>query len=154
MHDEEPQPGKDEVEFSDDRQEANYKRMLREMFFLLFDFLPPFSSNLSISDVQAPVHCPHAAAPSAWTRMDCEDFDNTSMESSDPNNEHRAYYMNYGVGPSRPPLIPYGDRYVDSFTGIAAEEGGDNSKLFNNIRNSTSQHCLIRPGSIGFVGIY
>ena len=61
VHDGEPQPGEDEVEFSDDEQEAGRKRMLKERFFLPFDFLPPFSSSLSILGAHwFPVY-PHAA---------------------------------------------------------------------------------------------
>ena len=40
-HDEEP--GEDEAEFSDDEQEAAYKRMLKERFFLRFNSLHPIS---------------------------------------------------------------------------------------------------------------
>jgi H/ACA ribonucleoprotein complex non-core subunit NAF1 len=40
-HDEEP--GEDEVEFSDDEHESAYKRMLKERFFLPFDFPRPNS---------------------------------------------------------------------------------------------------------------
>jgi len=45
-HDEEP--GEDEVEFSDDEQEAAYKRMLKERFFLQFDYRHPSSHQAGL----------------------------------------------------------------------------------------------------------
>ena len=59
-HDEEP--GEDEVEFSDDEREAAYKRMLKERFFLPFDFPSPGSHQIYLLGVQVPAR-PHAHRP-------------------------------------------------------------------------------------------
>lgn len=59
-HDEEP--GEDEVEFSDDEQEAAYKRMLKERLFPLRPVLRPALITLSALGVQ--VHGrPHEQQP-------------------------------------------------------------------------------------------
>jgi len=60
--------------------------------------------------------------------------------------------MNYGAGPSRPPPIPYDDPYSDSFTSVTTDGDGEDSGLFDTIRNVTGGHDLIRPGSMGPVG--
>ena len=48
--------------------------------------------------------------------------------------------------------MPYDDPYSDSFTSIPADGDGEDGKPFNNIRNPTGRHNLIRPGAMDFVG--
>ncbi|KAF9650286.1 NAF1-domain-containing protein [Thelephora ganbajun] len=119
-HDEEP--GEDEVEFSDDEQEAAYKRMLKE--------------RRSGS---------RATTPSTPARRNYEYFEDTFKGSNNPYDEHGAYDTNYGAGPSRPPPIPYDDPYSDSFTSIPTGGDGGGSTTFNDIRSDTGCHDSIRP---------
>ena len=149
-HDEEP--GEDEVEFSDDEQEAAYKRMLKERFFC---------SSTSLTLVLIKFICfrrsgsrasSRAATPSAPARRDYDYLGDTFRGNNNPYDEHGAYdmNMNYGAGPSRPPPMPYDDPYSDSFASIPTDGDREGSTMFNNVRNG--HHDSIRPGPTGLVG--
>ena len=147
-HDEEP--GEDEVEFSDDERESAYKRMLKERFFLQFNFPRP-GSHQAVYVRRGSRVSSRAATPGASARRDHDYFDDTFRESSNPYDEHGAYDMNYGAGPSRPPPIPYDDPYSDSFTSITTDGDGEGIRPFDDIRKPAGRHDSIRPGSMGLV---
>ena len=141
VHDEEP--GEEEVEFSDDEQEAAYRRMLKERCFcrlpfcalaLIFSFARRSGSRASS----------RSGTPGVSARRDYDRIDDTFQGSNNPYDEYGAYDMNYGAGPSRPPPIPYDDPYSDSFTSVPA--GGDSMAL---TRDGPIHQDSIRPGSIG-----
>lgn len=139
-HDEEPCD--DEVEFSDDEQEAAYKRMLKERFFPLLLAVPRPNAHKPVF-VRRSGSRPssRATTPGVPTRRDYDHFDDT-FRGNNPYDEHGAYDMNYGAGPSRPPPMPYDDPYSDSFTDVPA---GDGNMTFNNIRNDTGRRDSTRP---------
>jgi H/ACA ribonucleoprotein complex non-core subunit NAF1 len=122
-HDEEP--GEDEVEFSDDEQEAAYKRMMKERFFTSFDFSRLVADELVCVRRSGSRTSSRAATPSVPTRRDYDNPDDIFRGSNNPYDEYGAYEMNYGAGPSRPPPIPYDDPYSDSFTSIPTDGDAD-----------------------------
>jgi H/ACA ribonucleoprotein complex non-core subunit NAF1 len=151
-HDEEP--GEDEVEFSDDEQEAAYKRMLKERFFCSFTLLALVLTEVLCVRRSGSRASSRAATPGASARRDYDYSGDTFGGSSNPYDEHGAYDMNYGAGPSRPPPIPYDDPYSDSFTSAPTDADGEGSMTFNSIRNGTGRHDSMRPGSMGLVGSF
>ena len=149
-HDEEP--GEDEVEFSDDEQEAAYKRMLKERLFCSFTSLALVLIKF-ICDRRSGSRAPsRAGTPSASARRDYDYFGDSFEGSSNPYDEHGAYDTNYGAGPSRPPPIPYDDPYSESFAGISTDGDGEGSTTFNNIRDGTGRHDSMRPGPMDLAG--
>ena len=94
-----------------------------------------------------------ASTPGAPARRDYDHFDYT-FRGNNPYDEHGAYDMNYGAGPSRPPPIPYDDPYSDSFTSVSADGDGGGSTIFNNIRNDTGRQGSdsIRPARMSLDG--
>lgn len=126
-HDEEP--GDDEVEFSDDEEEAAYKRMVKER-----------RSGSRASS--------RAATPGVSARRDYDSFDD-AFRSNNPYDEYGAYDVNYDAGPSRPLPIPYDDPYSDSFSSITADRDGDSGMRFNDIGSDAGHQGSIRPRSMG-----
>ena len=76
-------------------------------------------------------------------RRDYDHFDDT-FRGNNPYDEHGAYDVDYGAGPSRPPPIPYDDPYSDSFTSVSADGDGDGSTTPNHTRNDTSRRGSTR----------
>ncbi|KAI0654489.1 Gar1/Naf1 RNA binding region-domain-containing protein [Cubamyces menziesii] len=108
VHDEEP--GEDEIEFSDDEQEAAHKRALaqrREQ---------SRGRSMSVSRQSTPL-------PSRMRDQDMVDdpYGGSSYEQSVSYND-----MDFGAGPSRPAPIPYDDPYSDSYG--AAPAAGSTSE--------------------------
>ena len=89
-----------------------------------------------------------AATPNASARRDYDYFDDTFRGSSNPYDEHGAYDMNYGAGPSRPMPMPYDDPYSDSFTSVPTDRDGEGNTTFDNIRTA-DRHDPTRPGPMG-----
>ncbi|KAI0354589.1 NAF1-domain-containing protein [Trametes cingulata] len=97
VHDEEP--GEDEIEFSDDEQEAAHKRALAQR-----------REQSRARSVASSRHT--TPAPSRMRDQDMTDdpYGGSSYEQSLSYND-----MDFGAGPSRPAPIPYDDPYSDSY---------------------------------------
>ncbi|KAH9947135.1 Gar1/Naf1 RNA binding region-domain-containing protein [Amylocystis lapponica] len=96
LHDEEP--GEDEIEFSDDEQEAAYKARRRDR-----------SRSRSVSVAPS-----RGATPTPSQMRDQDMVDD--LYGQNPYDDPGSYNdMDFGAGPSRPPPIPYDDPYSDSY---------------------------------------
>ncbi|KAI0640066.1 Gar1/Naf1 RNA binding region-domain-containing protein [Trametes polyzona] len=104
VHDEEP--GEDEIEFSDDEQEAAHKRAIAQR-----------REQSRARSVASSRHT--TPVPSRMRDQDMTDdpYGGSSYEQSLSYND-----MDFGAGPSRPAPIPYDDPYSDSY-GAAPPSG-------------------------------
>ncbi|KDQ63234.1 hypothetical protein JAAARDRAFT_168836 [Jaapia argillacea MUCL 33604] len=96
-HDEEP--GADELEFSDDEQEAAHKRQLKEK-----------RGHSRATSVVSSRHT--TPIPS---QMHDQEMTADSFYGANPYDEHGPYDMDMGAGPSRPAPLPYDDPYSDEY---------------------------------------
>jgi H/ACA ribonucleoprotein complex non-core subunit NAF1 len=108
IHDEEP--GEDEMEFSDDEQEAAFKQARKKKYvhgLKMFSFLFIFSRrSMSVSSSRRTTPAPSQSHYS-------DDIDQI-FYGANPYDAHGPYDDGYrAAGPSRPAPIPYDDPYAD-----------------------------------------
>ncbi|OCH86658.1 NAF1-domain-containing protein [Obba rivulosa] len=104
------EPAEDELEFSDDEQEAAHKRAVTQR-----------RERTRAGSVVSSRH----ATP---TPSQMRDQDMTESYRADPYDDSGPYDMDYGAGPSRPAPVPYDDPYSDSY-GISESQLSSSASL-------------------------
>ena len=108
IHDEEP--AEDEIEFSDDEQEAAFKQARKKRYVPLVKIFP---SSFIVCRRGMSVSSSRQTTP-ALQQPHYKDFSEDIFYGANPYDAHGPYDDGYRVaGPSRPAPIPYDDPYAD-----------------------------------------